>query len=89
MASKDKDTLPKSQTTTSATAPTRGLASIATSAASEAGKSTDVVQKAQVSPDATKGKSTKDSPPSKERSSPQYMPILRTTLTVQILLWTL
>ena len=81
MASKDKDTSPKSQTTTSATeenvAPQpsqRGLASITTSAITEAGKSTDVVQKAQVSPDATKGKSTKESPPSKERSSPQKAP---------------
>ena len=54
--------------------PQRGLASIAASTASEAGKSTDVVQKAQVSPDATKGKSTKESPPSKERSSPQKAP---------------
>ena len=83
MASKDKDISPKSQTTTSAMEenimpepPKRGLASIATSTASEAGKSTDVVQKAQVSPDATKGKSTKDSPPSKERSSPQKAPPL-------------
>ena len=81
MVSKDKDTSPKSQTTTSSTEenivpqpPQRGLASIATSAASEAGKSTDVVQKAQVSPDATKGKSTKESPPSKERSSSQKAP---------------
>ena len=72
MVSKDKDTSPKSQTTTSAMEenivpqpPQRGLASIAASAASEAGKSTDVVQKAQVSPGATKGKSTKESPPSK------------------------
>ena len=45
--------------------PQRGLASITTSAVTEAGKSTDVVQKAQVSPDATKGKSTKESPPIK------------------------
>ena len=81
MASKDKDTSPKSQTTTSATeenvAPQpsqRGLASITTSAVTEAGKSTDVVQKAQVSLDATKGKSTRESPPSKERSSPQKAP---------------
>ena len=69
MASKDKDTSPKSQTTTSAmeenVAPQpsqRGLASITASAITEAGKSTDVVQKAQVSPDATKGKSTRESP---------------------------
>ena len=62
MASKDKDTSPKSQTTTSAMEenvvpqpPQRGLAGITTSAITEAGKSTDVVQKAQVSPDATKG----------------------------------
>ena len=81
MASKDKNTLPKSQTTTSSTEeniapqpPQRGLASIATSATSEAGKSTDVVQKAQVSPDGTKGKSTKESSPPKERSSPQKAP---------------
>ena len=81
MASKDKDTLPKSQTTTSATeenvAPQpsqRGLASITASTVTEAGKSTDVVQKAQVSPDTTKRKSTKGSPPSKERSSPQKAP---------------
>ena len=69
MVSKDKDTLPKSQTTTSAMeeniAPQplqRGLASIAASTATEAGKCTDVVQKAQVSLDAIKGKSTKESP---------------------------
>ena len=60
MASKDKNTLPTSQTTTSTTEenilpqpPQRGLASITASATSEAGKSTDAVQKAQVSPDAT------------------------------------
>ena len=88
MASKDKDTSPKSQTTTLSTEeniapqpPQRGLASIATSATSEAGKSTDVVQKAQVSPDATKGKSTKKSPPSKERSSPHKAPPLPTVCT--------
>ena len=53
MVSKDKDTLPKSQTTTLAmeenVAPQpsqRGLASITASAITEAGKSTDVVQKA-------------------------------------------
>ena len=81
MASKDKDTSPKSQTTTLATeenvAPQplqRGLASITTSSIIEAGKSTDVIQKAQVSPDAAKGKSTKESSPSKERSSPQKAP---------------
>ena len=63
MASKDKDTLPKSQTTTLATEENvvpqpsqRGLASISTSAITEAGKSTDVIQKAQVSPDAAKMK---------------------------------
>ena len=83
--SKDKDTLPKSQTTTSAMEENvvpqpsqRGLASITTSTITEAGKSTDVVQKAQVSPDATKGKSIKESPPSKERSSPQKAPPLPT-----------
>ena len=83
MASKDKDTLPKSQTTTLAmeenVAPQpwqRILASITTSTVTEAGKSTDVIQKAQVSPDAAKGKSTKESPPSKERSSPQKAPPL-------------
>ena len=88
MASKDKDTLPKSQTTTSATEeniapqpPQRGLTSITASAITEAGKSTDVVQKAQVSPDATKGKSTKKSPPSKEGSSPQKAPPLPTVCT--------
>ena len=61
--------------------PQRGLASITTSAITEAGKSTDVVQKAQVSPDATKGKSTKESPQSKERSSPQKAPPLPTVHT--------
>ena len=88
MASKDKNTLPKSQTTTSSTeeniAPQplqRELASIAASTASEAGKSTDVVQKAQVSPDATKGKSTKESSPPKERSSPQKAPPSPTVCT--------
>ena len=70
MASKDKNTLPKFQTTTSTKDETivplpsdGGLAGIATSAtASDAGKRMDVVQKAQVSPDAVKGKS-KESPP--------------------------
>ena len=88
MVSKDQDTLPKSQTTTSATEENvvpqpsqRGLASITASAITEAGKNTDVVQKAQVSPDATKGKSTKESPPSKERSSPQKAPPLPTVRT--------
>ena len=88
MVSKDKDTLPKSQTTTSSMGenivpqpPQRGLASIAASAARKAGKSTDVVQKAQVSPDATKVKSTRESPPSKERSSPQKAPPLPTVRT--------
>ena len=88
MASKDKDTSPKSQTTTSAmeenVAPQpsqRGLASITASAVTEAGKNTDVVQKAQVSPDAIKGKSTKESPPSKERSSLQKAPPLPTVCT--------
>ena len=81
MASKDKNTLPKSQTTTSAmeenVAPQpsqRGLASITDSTVTEADKITDVIQKAQVSPDAAKGKSTKESPLSKERSSPQKAP---------------
>ena len=80
MASKDKNTSPKSQTTTSPTEETivplpseGGLAGIAASATSEAGKKTDVVQKAQVSPDAVKGKS-KESPPVKEKSSPQKTP---------------
>ena len=41
---------------------------------SEADKRTEVVQKAQVSLDATKGKSTKESSPSKEKSSPQKTP---------------
>ena len=83
MASKDKNTSPMSQTTTSTAEenilpqpPQGGLAGIATSATNEAVKRTDVVQKAQVSPDATKGKSTKKSPPSKERSSPQKIPPL-------------
>ena len=69
MASKDKDTSPKSQTTASAmeenVAPQplqRGLASITTSAVTEAGKSTDVVQKAQVSPDVTKGNQPRSLP---------------------------
>ena len=81
MASKDKDTLPKSQTTTSAIEENvvpqplqRGLAGITASAITEAGKSTDVIQKAQVSLDAAKGKSTKESAPSKERSSPEKAP---------------
>ena len=53
MVSKDKDTLPKSQTKTSATEENvvpqpsqRGWASITTSTVTEAGKSTDVIQKA-------------------------------------------
>ena len=82
MASKDKDTSSKSQTTTSAMEknvvpqPTqRGLASITASAITEAGKSTDVIQKAQMSPDAAKRKTTKESLPSKERSSPQKAPL--------------
>ena len=86
--SQDKDTSPKSQTTTSTMEENvvpqlsqRGLASITASAVTEAGKSTDVVQKAQVSPDATKGKSTKESPPSKERLSPQKAPPLPTVHT--------
>ena len=65
-----------SQTTTSATEETiipllsdGGLVSIATSATSETGKRTDVMQKAQVSPDTVKGKS-KESPPVKEKLSP-------------------
>ena len=80
MASKDKNTLPTSQTTTSATEETtaplpsdRGLAGITISATSEAGKRTDVMQKAQVSPDAVKGKS-KESPSAKEKSSPLKAP---------------
>ena len=88
MVSKDKDTSPKSQTTTSATEENvvpqpsqRGLASITASAITEAGKSIDVIQKAQVSPDAAKGKSTKESPPSKERSSPQKAPPSPTVCT--------
>ena len=59
----------------------RGLASITASTVTEAGKSTDVIQKVQVSPDAAKGKSTKESPPSKERSSPQKAPPLPTVRT--------
>ena len=81
MASKDKNTSHMSETTASTTEenispqpPQGGLAGIAASTTNEAGKRTDVVQKAQVSPDATKGKSTKESPPSKERSSPQKTP---------------
>ena len=88
MVSKDKDTSPKSQTTTSAMEENvvpqpsqRGLESITASAITEAGKSTDVIQKAQVSLDAAKGKSTKESPPSKERSSPQKAPPLPTVHT--------
>ena len=80
MVSKDKNTSPKSQTTTSPTEETiaplpceGGLAGITTSATSEAGKRMDVVQKSQVSPDAVKGKS-KESPPGKEKSSPQKTP---------------
>ena len=80
MASKDKNTSPKSQTTTSPTEGTvaplpseGGLAGIAASATSEAGKRMDVVQKAQVSPDAGKGKS-KESPPVKDKASPQKIP---------------
>ena len=80
MASKDKNTLPKSQATTSPTEETivplpseGGLAGIATSTTSEAGKRTDVLQKAQVSPNTLKGKS-KESPPAKEKSSPQKTP---------------
>ena len=70
MASKDKNTLPMSQTTASTTEenvspqpPQGGLVGIVTSSTSEADKRTDVVQKAQVIPDATKGKSTKESTP--------------------------
>ena len=88
MVSKDKDTLPKSLTTTSVTEENvasqpsqRGLACITASTVTEAGKSTDVIHKAQVSPDATKGKSTRESPPSKERSSPQKAPPLPTLRT--------
>ena len=80
MVSKDKNTLPKSQATASPTEETiaplpseGGLTGIAASTTSEAGKRTDVVQKAQVSPDAIKGKS-KESPPAKEKSSPQKTP---------------
>ena len=80
MVSKDKNTLPTSQTTTSATEETTaplpsdgGLAGIAASTTSEAGKRTDVVQKVQVSPDAVKGRS-KESPPAKVRSYPLKTP---------------
>ena len=59
----------------------RGLASITTSAVTEAGKSTDVIQKVQVSLDVANGKSTKESPPSKERSSPQKAPPSPTVCT--------
>ena len=72
MASKDKNTSPTSQITASTTEenispqpPQGGLVGIAASTTNEAGKWTDVVQKAQVRPDTTKGKSTKESPPSK------------------------
>ena len=85
MVSKDKNTSPTSQSTASTTEenispqpPQGGLAGIAASTTKRAGKRTDVVQKAQVGPDATKGKSTKESPPSKERSSPQKTPPLPT-----------
>ena len=88
MASKDKDTSPKSQTTTSAMEENvvpqpsqRGLVSITASTITEAGKSTDVIQKVQVSPNAAKEKSTKESPPSKERSSPQKAPPSPTVYT--------
>ena len=81
MASKDKNTSPRSQTTTSTTVenvspqPPQGcLVGIAASSTSEADKRTEVVQRAQVSPDATKGKSTKESSPGKEKSSPQKTP---------------
>ena len=80
MASKNKNTSPKFQATTSPTEETiaplpseGGLACIVASPTSKAGKRTDVVQKAQVSPDAVKGKS-KESPPVKEKSSPQKTP---------------
>ena len=49
------------------------MAGIATSVTSEAGKRTDVLQKAQVSPDAVKGKS-KEPPPAKEKSSQKTPP---------------
>ena len=88
IASKDKNTSPVSQTTASTMEentlplpPQGGLVGIAASTTNESSKRTDVVQKAQVSPDATKGKSTKDSPPSKERSSPQKTP---PSLTLQL-----
>ena len=81
MTSKDKNTSPMSQTITSTTGenvlpqpPQGGLAGITTSLTSEADKRTEVVQKAQVSPDATKGKSTKESSPGKEKLSPQKTP---------------
>ena len=81
MASKDKTTLPMSQTTTSATEKTivplpsdGGLAGIAASVTSEAGKRTDVMQKAQVSPDAVKGRS-KESHPAKEKFSSLKTPL--------------
>ena len=81
IASKDKNTLPTSQTTTSTTEenvspqpPQGGLVVIAASSTIEADKRTDVVQKSQVSPIATKGKSTKESTPGKEKSSPQKTP---------------
>ena len=80
MASKDKTTLPTSQTTTSSTEKTiaplpsdGGLAGIAASATSKAGKRTDAIQKAQVSPDVVKG-NPKESPSTKEKSSPQKTP---------------
>ena len=80
MTSKDKNNSPKSQATASPTEETiaplpsgGGLAGIATSTTSEAGKRTDVLQKAQVSFDAVKGKS-KESPPVKEKSSPLKTP---------------
>ena len=81
MASKDKNTSPTSQTTASTTEenispqpPQGGLAGIGASSTSEVSKRTDVVQEAQVNPDANKGKSTKESPPGKEKSSPQKTP---------------
>ena len=81
MASKDKNTSPTSQTTASTTGenvspqpPQGGLVDITTPSTSEADKRTEVVQKAQVSLDATKGKSTKESSPSKEKSSPEKTP---------------
>ena len=75
MASKDKTTLPTSQTTTSTTEETtvplssdRDLAGITASATGETGQRAEVVQKAQVSPDTVKGK-LKD--PVKEKQSSQ------------------